>query len=136
MQFIVVGRDEIERGVVVRVPYVVISISDPGSPKPRIRKPTLLRGSLFLKFHDAEDRLQPDIELMKPAHARRIWQFVLKHRSEIGAIVVHCEQGASRSPAVAAALCKTLGGDDQGFFEEFIPNRYVYELLLKMSPEI
>jgi predicted protein tyrosine phosphatase len=136
MQFIVVGRDEIEQGVLVRKPYVVISISDPDKRRPRIRKPVLLRGSLFLKFHDAEDRLHPDIVLMTPADARRIWRFVLHHRVEIGAIVVHCEQGASRSPAVAAAICKTLGGDDSRFFEEYVPNQYIYRLLLKTAPRV
>ena len=54
MQFIVVGRDEIERGVVVREPYAVI--------------------------------------------------------------------------------CRTLGGDDSRFFEEYVPNRYVYTLLLETAP--
>ena len=75
MQFVVVGRDEIERGVVVREPYAVISISDPGTRKPLIHKPILFRGALFLKFHDAEDQMHPDIVLMKPTHAKRIWRF-------------------------------------------------------------
>ena len=136
MQFIVVGRDEIEDGVVVREPYAVVSISDPGSRKPRLRQPILFRGALFLKFHDAEPEAQqhPDIVLMKPAHAKRIWNFFREQQDKIGALVVHCEQGASRSPAVAAAICKTLGDDNSRFFEEFVPNRYVYELVLKTVP--
>jgi predicted protein tyrosine phosphatase len=134
MQFVVVGRDEIERGVLVREPYAVISISDPGTPKPQIRKPILLRGALFLKFHDAEEQMHPDIVLMNPAHAKRIWRFVREHQDKIGILVVQCEQGASRSPAVAAAICRTLGGDDSRFFDEFMPNPYVYALLLKTVP--
>jgi predicted protein tyrosine phosphatase len=134
MQFIVVGRDEIERGVVVREPYAVISISDPGTRKPQIRKSILFRVALFLKFHDAEDEIHPDIVLMKPAHAKRIWRFVREHQDKIGTLVVQCEQGASRSPAVAAAICRTLGDDDSRFFEEYVPNRYVYTLLLETAP--
>jgi predicted protein tyrosine phosphatase len=134
MQFIVVGRDEIERGFVVRTPYAVISITDPGSRRPRIREPNHFRGALFLKFHDAEDEMHPDIVLMKPAHAKRIWRFFREQQDKIGTLVVHCEQGASRSPAVAAAICKTLGDDDSRFFEEFMPNPYVYALLLKTVP--
>jgi predicted protein tyrosine phosphatase len=134
VQFVVVGRDEIECGVIVREPYAVISISDPGTRRPRIHKPTLLRAALFLKFHDAEDQMHPDIVLMKLAHAKRIWRFVREHRDKIGILIVQCEQGASRSPAVAAAICRTLGGDDSGFFNEFVPNPYVYALLLKTVP--
>jgi predicted protein tyrosine phosphatase len=134
MQFVVVGRDEIERGVFVRKPYAVISISDPGKRRPRIRKPILFRGALFLRFHDAEDQLHPDIVLMKPAHAKRIWRFVREHLDKIEILVFQCEQGASRSPAVAAAICRTLGGDDSRFFDEFVPNPYVYALLLKTAP--
>ena len=134
MHFVVVGRDEIERGVVVREPYAVISISDPGARKPKIRKPILFRGALYLKFHDAEAQTHPDIVLMKSAQAKRIWKFVCEHQDKIGTLVVQCEQGASRSPAVAAAICRTLGGDDSRFFDEFVPNRYVYALLLKTVP--
>ena len=134
MQFIVVGRQEIEQGVIVRQPYAVISISDPDKPRPRILKTVLLRGSLFLRFHDVEDQMRPDIVMMKPAQARRIWRFVEQQAPEIGALVVQCEQGASRSPAVAAAICKTLGGDDSRFFQEYVPNRYVYDLMLKTAP--
>ena len=134
MQFIVASRQEIVQGVAVREPFAVISITDPGTPRPRIRKPVLFRGALFLKFHDAED-VHPDIVLMTPQQARRIWRFVLDQLPNVGAFVVHCEQGASRSPAVAAAICKTLGGDDSRFFQEYVPNRYVYDLLLKTVPK-
>ncbi len=130
MKLIVASREEIERGILVWEPYAVISISDPGSRKPRIRKPILFRGALFLKFHDAEDQLRPDIVLMKPSHAKRIWRFVREYQDRIGALVVHCEQGASRSPAVAASIARALGDDDSLFFREYVPNRYVYELML------
>ena len=48
----------------------------------------------------------------------------------MGTIVVQCEQGMSRSPAVAAAICKGMGGDDQRFWRNYSPNRYVYEVVL------
>ena len=134
MHFVVVGRDEIERGVVVREPYAVISISDPGTRKPQIGKPILFREALYLKFHDAEDQMHPGIVLMKPIHAKRIWRFLREHQDKIATLVVQCEQGASRSPAVAAAICRMLGDDDSRFFNEFVPNQYVYALLLKTAP--
>jgi predicted protein tyrosine phosphatase len=94
----------------------------------------LFRGALFLKFHDAEDHLHPDIRLMTPRQAGRIWRFVRDQAPYISAFVVHCEQGASRSPAVAAAICRVLGGNDARFFEEYVPNQYIYALLLKTAP--
>ena len=54
MHFVVGGRREIERGMTIMTPYVVISISDPGSSQPRIPQTAGLRGVLYLKFHDAE----------------------------------------------------------------------------------
>ncbi len=139
MEFIVVGRHEIEHGIVVRTPYVVISISDPGKPKPRIRRPAGFRDALFLQFHDAEPTKgfvpSEKLVLMNDNHAAAIWAFVRCHCNTVGMIVVQCEQGMSRSPAVAAAICKTLGGDDRGFFREFAPNRYIYDLMSATAQE-
>ena len=111
----------------------VISISDPEKRRPRIRKPILFRGVLFLKFHDAEEQSNPNVVLMTARQARRIWQFVTERLDEIGTLVVHCEQGASRSPAVAAAVCRALGRDDSRFFQEYVPNRYVFNLVLRAA---
>ena len=138
MEFLVVGRDEIEDGLLLRAPYIVISIADPGSPQPRIRPSGLCRGILRLRFHDAEPVVgfisPPEIKQMTQQQALAIWQFVQRHLSDIRLIVVHCEAGMSRSPAVAAAICKGLGGDDSRFFEEFQPNMLVYGLLLAAKP--
>jgi predicted protein tyrosine phosphatase len=68
-------------------------------------------------------------------NARAIWDFVLRYRDHVETIVVHCEQGMSRSPAVAAAICRALGGDDGQFFQQYSPNQYVYGLLLETIPE-
>ncbi len=87
---------------------------------------------LVLAFDDAEEipGLPGEIQLMTPRQATQIVRFVNQHRTEVGTIVVHCEQGMSRSPAVAAALCRALGEDDQPFWQEYQPNRHVYRLLL------
>ncbi|HEY8748154.1 MAG TPA: hypothetical protein VIM11_09285 [Tepidisphaeraceae bacterium] len=134
MHFLVQDRNSIEHGIRVRSSYVVISIRDPDKRKVRIRKQAGLRDSLHLAFHDAEPAgnmvLPHDITLMTAEHAKEIWQFVRKWDGKVGAVVVHCEQGMSRSPAVAAALCKTFGGDESPFFRDYQPNRYVYRLML------
>jgi len=139
MDFIVQDRHSVEKGILVRSSYVVISIRDPDKRKVRIRKQSGLRDSLHLAFHDADPTstlvLPHGIRLMTVEHAKKIWQFVRKWDGKVGAIVVHCEQGMSRSPAVAAALCKAFGGDESPFFRDYQPNRHVYRLMLASRSE-
>ena len=117
---------------------MIISISDPESRKPRIRETGLCKGVLRLHFHDAEPvegfNLPGEIQIMTPRHAKAIWQFILPRVTEISLVIVHCEQGMSRSPAVGAAICLGLGEDCARFFEEYQPNQYVYQLVLAESP--
>ena len=54
MEICVCGREEIERGLLVRTDYVVISIRDPGRPRAKVKPQCGLRDVLFLAFHDAE----------------------------------------------------------------------------------
>jgi len=138
MEFFVYGRREIEAGVVMRMPYVLISIFDPHSRKPRPRFDRLCREVLYLRFHDAEPsavfQLPPDIRLMSRRQARAIWQFVSTWRERVQAIAVHCEAGMSRSPAIAAAVCSVLGDSDARFFRDYQPNQYIYQLLISTRP--
>ena len=139
MRFIVASRGEIERGIVVRTPYAVVSITDPDNPRARIPKSAGFRGVLHVQFHDAVpvdgEVLPQDIVLMTTEHAEKIWRFVARHQDQVGTIVVHCEQGMSRSPAVAAALADRLGGNSVRFFREYQPNEYIYGLMLSVAPD-
>jgi len=139
MKFIVVGRGEIERGIVVRTPYVVISIADPGNPQPKIPRPTGFRDVLFLQFHDAvpDDGGVPteEIVLMNTDHAAAIWAFVSRYRDTVCTIVVQCEQGMCRSPAVAAAISKHLGGHEKRFFRQYAPKPIRLRLADRHSAE-
>ena len=141
MNFTIVSRDDIESGLLIREPHVIISISNPGSRKPRIRETGLCKGVLRLRFDDAEPvegfNLPGEVQIMTPKHAKAIWQFILPRVANISMVIVHCEQGMSRSPAVAAAICLGLGGLSENstrFFEEFQPNQYVYRLVLAEAP--
>ena len=138
MDFLIHDRRSIEQGILVRSSYILISIRDPDKRKVRVPKQSGLREVLHLAFHDAEPTrnmvLPEKIRLMTEEQAREIWEFVKKWEKEIGAVVVHCEQGMSRSPAVAAGICKGLGGDESCFFEQYQPIRYVYELVLTACP--
>ncbi|MEI7836864.1 MAG: hypothetical protein WCK05_10705 [Planctomycetota bacterium] len=115
----------------------MISISDPGTPKPRIRTDGLCRAILRFRFHDAEPAgnfsMPPTIKLMTSGEATEIWEAVQQHRGQIDTIVVHCEAGMGRSPPVAAALCHALGRDDTRFFQEYQPNMHSYGLILQAA---
>jgi predicted protein tyrosine phosphatase len=139
MDVFVTDRESIERGYLVRSSYAVISIRDPDAAKARIPKAAGLRATLHLAFHDAEPdvsmELPPHIVLPTEEHTRRIWQFVDEHKDEVGAFVVHCHQGMSRSPAVAAALATYLGLSDDQFWDEHAPNQYLNDLMMKTMPD-
>ena len=130
MEIRVCDREEIERGIPVRSDYVVISIHDPGKKRAKVKPQCGLRDVLSLAFHDAEPsanfELPPEMKPITPAQADEIRNFVQKHESAIGAIVVHCEQGMSRSPAVAAAISDALGLDGRRFWQLYTPNQHVY----------
>ena len=130
MEFHVADREGIERGVLVPSAYIVISIYDPDREKPNVKHQAGLLAVLQLAFHDAEPTtLDRQLTMMSDDQARQIWRFVDQHKDAVGTVVVHCESGMSRSPAVAAALCAGLGGDETDFFQAFQPNGHVYRLV-------
>jgi predicted protein tyrosine phosphatase len=138
MKIVATDRGSIERGLLVRSSYALISIRDPDASRARIPKAAGLRATLHLAFHDAEPdggmELPAEIVLPTEDHAREIWHFVDEHKDSVGAFVVHCHQGMSRSPAVAAALAIYLGLSDRRFWEEHSPNQYLHDLMLKTIP--
>ena len=73
MEIRVCDREEIERGLLVRTDYVVISIRDPGRPRAKVKPQCGLRDVLFLAFHDAEPsanfELPPEVS---PTFAPRV----------------------------------------------------------------
>ena len=130
MEIRVCDRKEIERGILIRSDYVVISIRDPGKRRAKVKKQAGLRDTLYLAFNDTEPcelpQTPPEIQPMTPAQADRVCKFVRRHKSDVGSIVVHCEQGMSRSPAVAAAICDALGVNPKRFWQLYTPNHHVY----------
>ena len=130
MEVFVFSREEIEAGVLIESAYVVISIRDPDKPRPKIKMQAGLREVLYLAFNDVEPSSllepSPEIKNITPEQADEICNFVHRHKADVGAIVVHCEQGMSRSPAVAAAISDALGLDPKRFWQLHTPNEYVY----------
>lgn len=140
MQFIIASRGEVERGIVVPTPYVVISISDPGSRKPRLKHSSGFRGAIYLRFHDAEPiqnaQRATETVLMTTNHARRIWNFILKHWKSVGTLVVHCEQGSSRSSAVVAGMAAVLSYDVSDVLRWTQPNQFIVDLVRSVGKSI
>lgn len=136
MRFEVYCREEVERGPVVRGAYALISIRDPDKPSVRYKRASGLRGALELAFHDAEPvsggKLPAKIVLFDDEQARIICDFVAAQRSEVDVFVIHCEQGMSRSPAVAAGVATMLGESTDLFFSDYQPNRFVYDILVEV----
>lgn len=133
MDFYVYSRAAIERVPPHDVPHIIISITSGPSDTVRLRTTDACRGILRLSFPDAIEpsEMYAEESLFSREHAATIWGFVSQHRNAIDRIVVHCDAGVSRSPAVAAALARVLTGDDADFFVgKYRPNMRVYRMLL------
>ncbi|MCK9459731.1 MAG: hypothetical protein M0R80_08840 [Proteobacteria bacterium] len=71
--------------------------------------------------------------LFTPEHAQQIWDFVEKNWDKVELLMVHCLAGASRSPAVAAAIALKKYENDNLYFQLYCPNRLVYRTLLETT---
>ena len=68
---------------------------------------------------------------------------IIKITKNVEIVIVHCDAGQSRSPAVAAALSKFYNGDDSIYFSSgsmyglprYTPNMLVYKILLERLHE-
>lgn len=131
MRFLVLSRAEAQK-VAPQEPYLVISITD------REARPAVLADSphrvaiLRLRFDDTET-FEGDRFPMLPEYARQIIQFVRDYLDTVRLIVCHCEQGISRSAAVAAALSNWIQQEDTLFFQYYLPNRHVYQTILEIA---
>jgi predicted protein tyrosine phosphatase len=136
MEIIITDRETIEAGLVVKAgTYALISVRDPKSRKVRYRKTSGLVDVIELTFHDSDPSAglgHPEkIRHMTKGDADKIAKFVLQHHDQVDAIVVHCEQGMSRSPAIAAAIAEHLRQDMSIYDRDYQPNSHVRSLLLE-----
>ena len=110
-------------------PYIVISVSDPGSKRVSLRSCPNRLDVLSLQFHDLDYSSDRGGVLFTESDASQIVNFV-KLWPELTTIVVHCEAGISRSAGIGAAISKFYNGNDREFYERRRPNSRVYSLLL------
>jgi predicted protein tyrosine phosphatase len=85
---------------------VCISISDPGA-QPAGLSPSFA-AVLRLSFDDVLERGDPSDILFAEKHAHEIHEFMDRY-SDADRVVLHCNMGVSRSPAVALGLCDVRG---------------------------
>ncbi len=110
---------------------IVISITGCNSPDANLK--VQFKDVLFLKFDDIEKSTKGWLRKYKPIsqeQADQIIDFVLNNDARF--IFCHCDAGISRSPAVAAAIMKALGGDDRLIFDsnKYVINQYVHQEVL------
>lgn len=125
------------------VPWIAIQVSTYKDEFPKLNKVKNL-GVLQLVFSDAEGANDDNVPMLASGDqitlftkemARNILDFVETHKEKVETILVHCEAGLCRSPAIAAALSKILYNDDKFFFINFLPNMLVYNTILKTHYE-
>lgn len=130
MQITTYAKAEIESGVLVArtQPFLLISLRDPGEPLALPTAPACV-GVLSIECLDHEHGASAMGGFLL-AHARQIVYAVTSLPPTVAEIVVHCQAGISRSPAVAAALAHLFGVDDTPFYGyPHYPNRQVYHVM-------
>jgi len=115
------------------VPWACISIATDEHAWPPIDENNRV-GLLQLAFPDLEVPVA-GYGLFGDEHAHRILEFVQEVWHAVELLVVHCEAGASRSPAVATAISRIYLGEDREFFRPGVydPNYLVYQTLLNVA---
>jgi predicted protein tyrosine phosphatase len=109
----VFNRGEAERLTKEDVPLntIMISISSPDIENASLNEEAFV-DVLYVSFHDSEDDFGGRFLPIQKYHARKILDFVNKHKAQAENIFVHCQAGQSRSPATAFAIQKIFNGED------------------------
>lgn len=140
MEILVANREQIERGLRMKRAWALVSVSDPDRPQPSLPLDPLRTGVLRLQFADAEPRdvalnANAPSRLFAAEDARAVWAFLFIQRTRARCLVVQCEAGWSRSPAIAAAISLALGEDASRFFRDYTPNVFVFRHMLDATPQ-
>jgi predicted protein tyrosine phosphatase len=124
-------------------PWAAISVSTHPDGFPKLNK--CQRVDLLQLCFDDIDELDrwaqhpmyhKEYRLFNKQDAMQIWNFLELTKEKIRTLLVHCEAGVSRSPAIAAAINKVLYGTDRGYFTNYTPNMLVYRTLLETHAEM
>ena len=123
-----------------RVPTSDWQTSHMSFPSMAANKPNCV-SSLYLRFYDTDKHIECDnglvISPINEFQSNLIALFAINcFQQNIEHLYVNCAAGISRSAGVAAAISKFYTGDDERFYKEYIPNRYVYMKVLEALHEL
>jgi predicted protein tyrosine phosphatase len=92
-------------------------------------------GVLRLAFDDVLDGREQgrEIVVFNDTHATQVWDFWDAVKDRVDVLIVHCNGGQCRSPAIAAAIERVEIGDDHRWFATKRPNSKVYRTLLEVQ---
>ena len=127
------SRDALARVRPHEVPHAIVSVTSAPDDVARFPVPSTCVAVLRLAFADlvpSEVDASTASLLFTRAHAQQIWAFFDQHRPNIARLLVHCDAGHSRSPAIAAAIARACGLEHDNYFRQYEPNRHVYDTLL------
>jgi hypothetical protein len=139
-------RRELAEGCLEQAPHVHICITGPDcrgiAPKCGAQKLQLFFYDLDPEKIKRTSAFADDPEKGKAmlagcfseTQARRISAFVAATPDDT-AIIVNCEAGVSRSPAVVLALRRHYGGDTEEVFKRAVPNIHVSSILSRVLRE-
>ena len=134
VQIMVLNRGEAERfKPLARHAYISVADSDQ-QPAALPQAPSECVEVLRLAFDDVlnGDEQGRPIVAFDDDHAKQIWMFWDRVREKVDLLIIHCNGGFCRSPAIAAAIALTEFGDDARWFATKRPNTVVYRTLLKL----
>lgn len=124
----------------IKKSFIVISITSNCIKKPyKIPDNENCLDVLYIKFDDinySDDRVGEYECPILEKDAKMILSFVFKYKNQVNDILIHCEAGMSRSPAVALALSTILNEDKPENFIQSLyglkhANNLVYDTIIK-----
>ena len=135
MNIHIASRNEIEAGILMRRSYLLISIYDSDKVIVEMPPTSMRLHWMGMSFDDAEPVSgfipTSSLKYMNSYHANEIWAFLRKHQDKCDHLIIQCEQGMSRSPAIGAAVARCLDIPAERFWRKYQPNRYVYDLVVE-----
>ena len=110
--------------------YAVISIQDSHTQGFgfQFTENQFCKGVLTLLFDDIVTEVDGAI-LFTDEMAGKIIEFIERYKNSVDTLLIQCYAGQSRSRAVGAFAVDMLGGDNSKYFEEGLPNQYIYDVL-------
>lgn len=110
--------------------YAIISIQDSHTHGFgfQFTKNQFCKGVLTLYFYDIVAEVDGAV-LFDDDMAEQIIDFIEQYKAAVDTLLAHCYAGQSRSRAVGAFVVEMLGGDNSKYFEDGVPNQYIYDVL-------